>query len=813
MSRRMINSRIVHGILISLVAPFILLTFMVLFGSESYQYWGDKYHSVLTSQYIFSRLDGTSLLGPLWREDIFSGNLWHVTLGATVPFMVDTVAARVFYLSPVEIDMVSNLIGYVVAAGGMFLYLRRVMGIASESAMAVAMLFAASGYVLSVWTGCANDFSTTGLLPILLALSHRLKAATDKSSDRTVLLAWIVLALATYAGALASSVKTLPILLTLVTAYAVFVFRSARAAGFVILALLAGVALYAPWLWLSWDAARISQRLHPSFIPQASFDLQDLLGQALVVLKRVVSGFNVYGLTMPVVLVLALACVRLRETLRDVDPAAKRILQFSVPAFMVCFAMDAFAAQINDVKRHLPIVSGFDVVRFEWFVSFFTLVPVTWMLDHGAGERDAPGSGRRWVIVGVAVLFALQAAHIASRTVEAPASIYPQNLVLFAYLTFYIVLSLLILVMTYGGLGGSARSWRTWGLALMALSVLFQASVIGYRHGIEIRHRTSDDEPIMTYAQRFSIPADLAELKAVNRSGDRVVDLTRPFSGVLTTPGNTVLQLTGLRTPVGYGNLFPQWYDQFITRGVNGEVGTASRWAEIKERPETSFAALQLLDVKYVLASADASLPGYAPWRRHEPTGKVIYAARPEVGPAFLSPRWHCLASDEAALAAVHEADYGSLVRRAMLVSTDVAAHDLCKTVAPSERQSEPGPARIEVSRGHDLVTIDVASETGGILTLADVYYPGWHASVDGVETPVLRTYTTLRGVVVGAGTHRIEFTFYPGTFYALLWMSWGLLAGMVGTAGWLHWANTRSSSYAAAGCVLPGHEHSISER
>lgn len=799
MSGRLLTLIVLWG-----VGPFVLLTFMLVFQGDSYQYWGDKYHSVLSSQYLFSLVGDGSLLGPLWREDRQGGNLWLVNLG-TVPFMADTLLARLLHLSPVGIDLVSNLLGYAVAAGAMYLYLRQVLAVSVESAAAAAAFFTASGYILSVWTGCANDFSTTGLLPALLLLAHRVQAAAEAGCGRRLVPPWIGLALLMYVSAAASSLKTLPILLTLVVAYAVFVFRAVRPILFVTSSVATGLVLYSPWLWLFWDAARISQRVVSAFVPPASYDPQQLASQVAVVLRRVASGFTVYGVTMPMMLVVLVSLLGYREALKREFAPAKPILFFSVVAFVVCFAMDAFAIQVNDLKKTWLYVNGFDVVRFEWFASFFVLVPVAWMLDRGIGRAavspDSPVRGglARTAVLVTAGLCTAQAVHITLRTIRVPQSIYPQNLVLYLYLALFLATSALALVLAYRAISGWSSSSRRWWFALLSLSVLFEASVVGYRHGVDSASRTDGDEPIMSYTERFTVPDDIALLKQVNGSDDRVVDLTRPFVRVLTTAASTALPLAGVRTPVGYGNLFPRWYDQFITRAVNGVVGTPSRWVEIQGGSGTNFAALQLLDVKYVLAPASADMPGYVPWRSHNPTGKVIYVAQPEVGPAFLSHGRHCVPSDEDALAAIHAADYATLVRRAVLVSTDAVAQDLCNNAAEVDSQTDTPPARLEVNRGHDRVTVEVASEAGGILTLADTYYPGWRAFVDGVETPILRTYTTLRGVVVGAGRHRVEFVFSPVTFWALFWMSGGLLALLVGTAGWMHWASLRSRSHATA--------------
>jgi uncharacterized membrane protein YfhO len=42
------------------------------------------------------------------------------------------------------------------------------------------------------------------------------------------------------------------------------------------------------------------------------------------------------------------------------------------------------------------------------------------------------------------------------------------------------------------------------------------------------------------------------------------------------------------------------------------------------------------------------------------------------------------------------------------------------------------------------------------------MYFPGWRAYVDGVETPIYPTNYLFRGVVVPAGQHTVVFAYRP---------------------------------------------------
>lgn len=59
--------------------------------------------------------------------------------------------------------------------------------------------------------------------------------------------------------------------------------------------------------------------------------------------------------------------------------------------------------------------------------------------------------------------------------------------------------------------------------------------------------------------------------------------------------------------------------------------------------------------------------------------------------------------------------------------------------------------------------TIDAPSQ--GVVVFSEVFYPGWTATVDGVEQGIVRTNGSQRGVFVGPGHHEIRLQFLPMSF------------------------------------------------
>jgi hypothetical protein len=87
----------------------------------------------------------------------------------------------------------------------------------------------------------------------------------------------------------------------------------------------------------------------------------------------------------------------------------------------------------------------------------------------------------------------------------------------------------------------------------------------------------------------------------------------------------------------------------------------------------------------------------------------------------------------------------------------------------PAPEPAGPQPARVEIidAADADRLTLTASLPTAGFLVIADTYYPGWHAWVDGVETPLHPVNLLFRGLAVPAGSHRVELRYQPGSFRA----------------------------------------------
>jgi uncharacterized membrane protein YfhO len=64
--------------------------------------------------------------------------------------------------------------------------------------------------------------------------------------------------------------------------------------------------------------------------------------------------------------------------------------------------------------------------------------------------------------------------------------------------------------------------------------------------------------------------------------------------------------------------------------------------------------------------------------------------------------------------------------------------------------------ARVVIYESNQLV-IETAADTASVLVVSEINYPGWTATVDGEKAQIHAADFLLRGIVLPAGSHRIE--------------------------------------------------------
>ncbi len=250
----------------------------------------------------------------------------------------------------------------------------------------------------------------------------------------------------------------------------------------------------------------------------------------------------------------------------------------------------------------------------------------------------------------------------------------------------------------------------------------------GYDPGLAVRD-IQDPQQIVLYRYYFADP----------RAAALVVNNRATVQRVQSIQGYNPLQISGYASYINALNQQTQDYRSLyvLPLGVGSPL-------------------VDLLDVRYVIVPAKTP-----PNRPDLDTLNTIYKAVYSDGqvkvlenPNALPRAW-----------IVHSARQASDDEQMYLVSMGLV--DPGKTallgsrVTGLTRPSDPAQDRAVVTE-YRQVRIAIRTTTGapGILMLSEVYYPAWHAYVDGHRAQVLRADGALRAVRIPAGTHTVEFRF-----------------------------------------------------
>jgi uncharacterized membrane protein YfhO len=103
-------------------------------------------------------------------------------------------------------------------------------------------------------------------------------------------------------------------------------------------------------------------------------------------------------------------------------------------------------------------------------------------------------------------------------------------------------------------------------------------------------------------------------------------------------------------------------------------------------------------------------------------------------------------------------------------------------------------PAEVTVTDYTPLrVTAQLRGKQPGWLVLADTWYPGWKATVDGRPTKLFRANAMMRAVLVAEGNHRVEFYFSSASIRIGAIVSGLTIAGVILVLLTKRWRQHRS--------------------
>jgi hypothetical protein len=224
----------------------------------------------------------------------------------------------------------------------------------------------------------------------------------------------------------------------------------------------------------------------------------------------------------------------------------------------------------------------------------------------------------------------------------------------------------------------------------------------------------------------------------------------------------------GLRDARGYDYPTEQHYDAFWRRAVNppDPLGLTLPSTQARTGP-AALRALGLLSVAYVLTPPE-DVPLALPLAYRGRDARV-YANPAALPRAFLVGAQRVTGDQLGGVTA-----RGFDPRRTAVVPSSVGL---------PARAAPPGTARL-VRDEPERVAVRTRAGKASLLVLADSWYPGWEAKVDGRDAPIVRTDQLLRGVVLPPGTHTVEFAYRPLS-WRIGWIVSLLAAAGLAVAAW----------------------------
>lgn len=190
-----------------------------------------------------------------------------------------------------------------------------------------------------------------------------------------------------------------------------------------------------------------------------------------------------------------------------------------------------------------------------------------------------------------------------------------------------------------------------------------------------------------------------------------------------------------------------------------------------------SLAAMRALGVTYVSADSGPAWDARNYERAFAGPREVVYRVRGALTRAYSVPLVAKPGPDDVVLAAMRSPDFDP--SRIALSSDDGAVGTYPGSSACKLSWLEDDP---------DRVALACEAPDRAFVVLADTWFPGWSASVDGAPAAIYRVNQLVRGVVVPPGRHRLEMRYEPAGWAAAVRVTRVTLAAWLALAvgAWL---------------------------
>ena len=263
---------------------------------------------------------------------------------------------------------------------------------------------------------------------------------------------------------------------------------------------------------------------------------------------------------------------------------------------------------------------------------------------------------------------------------------------------------------------------------------------------------------------QFNAPSDCSELqKKLTEKNQRIFSL-RGLEGEPGEYPTNLSRLWAVSNASGYEPLMPRRYMQLLGIAEGGFLQPPWR---IKAQ-DRSF---DICAVRFLLAPADAFGgrafvdDAWKYWKLAKQDGGVLCYENTRARPRFYIVPEHRDVSLSQALIAIKTSALpnGEIFdpETMVLIEGEQATKDTA--TVPSEKDSI---SAVTVDKLEDeQIELSTEADFDGYLVVADQYYPGWLATVDGQKAPICKANFVQRAIKLPAGKHKVRFFYQPDSY------------------------------------------------
>mgnify|MGYP000303673460 CR=1 FL=1 len=224
-------------------------------------------------------------------------------------------------------------------------------------------------------------------------------------------------------------------------------------------------------------------------------------------------------------------------------------------------------------------------------------------------------------------------------------------------------------------------------------------------------------------------PADAEILK--DDSNFRVIDLNEG----ITQAGRASYRFHAIG---GYHGAKMRRFQDLIDLRINPELSAFIAKAQQGDFDYASLNSLNMLNTKYIMAGNAAN----AVFENPEANGSV-----------WVPNSVKGVTSNEEEIEAIGEVDISGTA------TVNMEEYPGIKAGAGSAQLTSYQPNKL---------TYDINMQAEGLVVFSEIFYPvGWTATIDGNEAEIIRANYLLRGMMIPAGSHTVEFSFSPTSYTA----------------------------------------------